>query len=193
MFETIDPSQHSSNTGLLEVFCEKIAKNKILSQFFQNREDSTFLLMNEESKGIFGGAFLVKNRMSSFEKRIRENMPAATRQAKEAWTCTVYLHLENENVFTDFECFSKKFYVELYQKLSEFGHKEGIDYLSIVLIPGEYLCTEVLGFWPYVVEVRPSESGDGLFHGILSLLKSRPKPNPKTWEAYLSEYNRLAA
>ena len=47
--------------------------------------------------------------------------------------------------------------------------KKKIDFLYMVREPGEYFCTEAIGFWPYVFEVRPCESLDGLFHGILSL------------------------
>ena len=191
MFQVIDPKLHFSHTLLLDSYMGMIAKDPALLSLFQEYQQGTFIVMNDEARGIFGGALLEKKNRYSLQKKIRENLPSSALETKEAWACTVYLHLENENLFPEFEMFCKKFYMELYQKLVEFGMKEGIDYISVTLVPGEYLCTEALGFWPYVLEMRPSESGDSLFHGILSLLKNRPKLSVSVWDTPMSK--KLAA
>src|ERR1700722_13054995 len=98
MFEMIDPCNHAENRTLIDSFINKVGKNKKLSTLFQESKESSLLIMNDEEKGIFGGALLVRKNVYSLEKRIRENMPKSTLQEKETWTCTVYLHLENENI-----------------------------------------------------------------------------------------------
>ncbi|MBY0293035.1 MAG: hypothetical protein K2W92_07105 [Alphaproteobacteria bacterium] len=89
----------------------------------------------------------------------------------------MYLFLREEhNCFSQhFEFFFETFYRNLYKKLVEFGTKEKTDFLYMMLEPGEYLCTEVMGCWPYVFEVKPHESTSGLFHGVLSFKIKIPK------------------
>lgn len=193
MFEFLESSSSIVSKGCVDSYIEVMKKKESLFELFNNTYERKFILMNDDSKGIFGGAMLQKKSLNSVTSAIRNKLPSSITCNKEAWVGTVYLHLDNENLFPDFDSFCKLFYVELYQKLVEFGVNEGIDYMSVSLLPGEYLCTEILGFWPYVLELRPHESGDGLFHGILSLLKNRSKPAPQTWQDSVNQYNRLAA
>lgn len=45
-----------------------------------------------------------------------------------------------------------------------------------------YEATKELGLWPYVVELKPEATLDGLFHGILPLRGREYKAYQKIWE-----------
>lgn len=47
-----------------------------------------------------------------------------------------------------------------------------------------------MSFWPYVVEIKPHESLDGLFHGVLSLTENQPRSR---WNAITFLDLQLAA
>ena len=64
------------------------------------------------------------------------------------------------------------FYTALLEKFMEFGHENHIDFLYLTLPPREYHNTKTKGNWSYAIEISPEESPDGLFHGILSLVKT---------------------
>ena len=57
----------------------------------------------------------------------------------------------------------------------------------------EYLCTEAIGFWPYVIEVRPQDSFDGLFHGVLFLTPNPSQATLKISETLHTKTTKLAA
>jgi hypothetical protein len=167
MFTVIKPKHHHTHTSLIHLFLAPIKKNSELNTAFSNVSKSTFILMQDNDKGIYGGAILLKNKISSLHRLLSKHVLSSA--TGDVWTCSAYLHLDNEKLFQDFEDFCIFFYRELYKKLKEFGEKEGVNYIYVKLNPGEYFCTEVLGSWSYVFEIKPHESRDGLFHGVLSL------------------------
>lgn len=175
MFMVIEPQHHHRHKALIDLFLNKIQDNQELNKAFSTIKKSTFVLMQNEKNGIYGGAILLRNKISSLHSLLSKHVLSAVKGP--VWTCNAYLHLDNEKLFPDFEAFCIFFYRELYCRLKEFGAQEDVSYLYVKLIPGEYFCTEVLGSWQYVFEIKPQESKDGLFHGVLSLKKgssSRP-------------------
>jgi hypothetical protein len=145
----------------------------------------------EDRHGFCGGALLLKKRLLPFQRNVGSQKSLFPFQKGEIWTCTLKLHIDNSTL--DFESFSKEFYHNLYEKLVAFGREVGTDFLYMVLDPGEYLCTEVIGFWPYVVEIRPQESMDGLFHGVLSLSKTPSHLMTRPFDILSSNAIKLAA
>lgn len=76
----------------------------------------------------------------------------------------------------------QSFYRELYEGFVEFGRIKGIGFLIMKLSPKVYNSTKIYGLWPYVVELKPDNSLDGLFHGILPLTGSQYIAYRKSWE-----------
>ncbi len=167
MFQVIEPKDHDDHKPLTHLFLESIHNNQELKKAFSQTKQATYILMQHEAKGIYGGAILLKNKISSLHTLLSKHILSSLKG--EVWTCNAYLHLDNEKLFPDFEAFCALFYRDLYMRMREFGEHKGIKYLYVKLIPGEYFCTEVLGSWLYVFELKPQESNDGLFHGVLSL------------------------
>ncbi len=193
MFTFIEPTYDSFSKSSTHSFLEKIKNNSALSHFFQDPQQGHFILTEDPTNGILGGAFLLKQKIISLHKDIRKSLPSFTSHNHEVWTCLIALYFENNHLSAHFELFCKTFYQNLYRELVQFGLRYKINFLCMSLEPGEYLCTEAIGFWPYVVEVRPQDSLDGLFHGVLSLSKSHGLLTSLPGEALCSQSTKLAA
>jgi hypothetical protein len=172
MFMTIEPKDHHFHRLLLNSFLELIKKNSVLSHSFQNHKEATFINFQDKKKMIFGGALLLKQKVTALHKKIGERITKLASKKGEIWTCTLCLQLENDKYPADFESVCETIYRDIYKKLAEFGIQKKIDYLCMVLEPGEHLCTEAIGAWPYVFELSSRDSLDNLFHGILSLTRN---------------------
>jgi len=189
----IEPKEHYSQKVLLDPVLELIKVNPILRQSFQNHKNATFILYSDELKGIYGGALLLKQPFSFLHKKIQKSIVNFGLKTEEVWTCAIFLCTENNCFSRHFEFFFETFYRNLYKKLVEFGLKEKTDFLYMMLEPGEHLCTEALGCWPYILEVKSHESLNGLFHGVLSLALNPSKTHVKTGQAMFSAEIKLAA
>lgn len=65
--------------------------------------------------------------------------------------------------------YERGFYRGLYNALIEFGKLKGVSFLILKITSETYRATKDYGMWPYVVELKPVHSSDGLFYGILPL------------------------
>lgn len=96
----------------------------------------------------------------------------------------VFLSFEKESPLSatnEQDHFCQIFYRNLYNTLTEFGKREGTGFLCVSVDSCEYLCTEGLNFWPYIFELKPQHSPDGLFHGVLALTGSQYEEYQKRW------------
>jgi hypothetical protein len=192
MFTIIEPKDHYLYKTEVELFSGLIKERVILHYSFQDHKRATFIAIKDQSNGIFGGAILLKQRVGTLHQKVDKHLSTLAPKNGEVWTCSVLLHGENHSLSQN-ESFCILFYQKLYQQLVAFGIKEQMDFLCLILEPGEYLCTEVIGSWPYVFEVKPHESRDGLFHGILSLERSPSKLQKKREASMSYKEIKLAA
>ncbi len=190
MFTTVLPKSHDLHRDSITLFEKMFDNNPNLKTPFQNKEKATYLIEDNTREEYVGGAILVKTKMSSLHRKMGYRDMTLTCHKEEVWTCSISLQIQNAAF--DFEAMGKAFYQRLYRELVSFGAKNDVSFLYLILDPGEYLCTEALGFWPYVVENRPQESIDGLFHGLLSLAKERPVLKSSSLKPTVST-DRLAA
>ena len=193
MFIIVEPKDYHLHKELLDTSLELIKGNPILRWSFQKHLDATFIVSADEEKGIYGDAILLKQKVTSLHKEIQKNILNLGLKNEEVWTCTIFLQKENNCFSKHFEFFFETFYRNLYKKLVEFGTKKNIGFLYMILESGEYLCTEALGCWPYVSQVKFHESLNGLFHGVLSLTVNSSRTHVKTGEKMFSEEAKLAA
>jgi len=169
MFITVPPQNQASHKAFIDPFISFIKDDSRLKQSFRGHKKATFILTQDEAKGVYGGALLLKERMDIVRRNLGKDMAYFIPKTGEVWTCTVCIRATINDYVLQYDSLYASFYRQLYEKLTEFGMKEKTTYLWMILLPVEYLSTEHLGFWPYVFQVRPQESLDGLFHGILSL------------------------
>ena len=172
MFHFIEPQEHHLYQSSIDPFLKELQDSKIL-QRNQNLKQATFILAEEKVKGIHGGILLLKQSITTLSSEVGEYLHTFFPQTKEIWTGMVALMISEDITGRDFEKICKTLYPALYEDLIFFGIKESSPFLCLTMPTIEHLTIDMLGFWPYVLEVRPSASSDGLFHGILSLADTR--------------------
>jgi len=84
------------------------------------------------------------------------------------------------------------FYKELLERFIEFGQQVNTTFLCLTLCPYEYQRIRDKGFWPCILEIKPEDSPDGLFHGILSLSKDPELPKKKKPRSSLRAIKKAA-
>jgi hypothetical protein len=193
MFKVIEPRDLDLHKISIDPLLKSIQENAALRRSFPNYKNATFIIAKDVFSGIQGGAVLTKKKFKGLLRKGPENKNSFLPYQDESWMCTLSLYLDRLNLNVDFEPFYKSFYLSLYKELIVFGEKNKIKSMYVTLTPGEYFYTEAIGFWPYIIEVRPHESLDGLFHGILSLANKYPKTYKKAWESLSSQAGKLAA
>ncbi len=181
MVKLIEPKYHEDHKPLIEPLLELIRDNQDLSASFQNYKKATFVVERDENRGIYGGALLLKKKFSALYEKIGENAHAFASENDVIWNCTICVQMKPNDSRHYYESLCKILYRNLYEKLLEFGIKERTDFIWLSLTPVEYLSTELIGFWPYEVRLRPKQSPDGLFHGILPLAKSQAAVFSTIW------------
>jgi len=167
MFIVIEPAEHNNYKKLIKPFLDHIKNNPRLKWSFQDYKKATFIISSDESKGIYGGAILLKQTDVALHKSFQKNIPNP-KSHEGVWMCNFFFRKNNFfSQQTNF--FFETFYRDLYKRLVEFGIKENTNFLYTMLEPGDHLCTKALGCWPYAFEIKSHESLSGLWHGILSL------------------------
>ncbi|MDI9634208.1 hypothetical protein QM565_00115 [Geitlerinema splendidum] len=185
MFLEIPPVLQGKHESLLRPVFEWFDDKPLLQNVFDGISKETFskrsplkgtfLVFSHSEKKLLGGAYLLNQQFSSIYPRIDPLTRKVLSPHSKFWLGTVFLCAEENGFSKEYEFICKTFYKALYKKLHEFGQRENINYLYMILEPGESLCTEVLGGWPYVHEVALDEASKGLSHHILSLTKSPPR------------------
>lgn len=189
MFKLIKPSDQSSHKDLIRPILEVVRDNPSLSCSFKDTEKATFIVFQDEMERNYGGAILLRKKVSSLQKKIERKVRNFASKDGEIWVSTLCLCIEHQNLSASSEFFYETFYRSFYKQLIEFGTKEQIKFISMILEPGEHLCTEVFGMWPYLFDANPYEALSGLFHGVLSLKTSLARPNINDLFARVSARN----
>ncbi|OJW50153.1 MAG: hypothetical protein BGO67_02155 [Alphaproteobacteria bacterium 41-28] len=188
MFNIIEPKDHHLFKTIVDFFSRFIIERDMLYYSFQDHKRATFIAIKNQSDSVLGGAILLKQRIGILHQRVGQHLSTLAPNNGEVWTCSLFLQGENHSL-SQGESFCKLFY----QQLVAFGMKEKIEFLCMILEQGEYFFTEIIGSWPYVFEVQPHESRDGLFHGILSLTINSSTLHKKKEESIFYKEIKLAA
>lgn len=185
MYKIIEPKAHQlqgeridSLLGLLQIY-----QNFYLDPEAHDR--ATFVIAEDDKRGVYGGAVLYPRKISSFLEIMPEETDEETLgklfssfqpKVKEYWTARICLCIGHDTSTPLLEAVElcQYFYRTLYKAFCYFGEKKCIEYLTFTLRPTDPHVDNTLRIftyqtWPYLIEVRASENPDGLFHGILSL------------------------
>ncbi len=196
MFKTIEPKHHCFYKPLIEHFIKSCPSLGFeFSNPLQNR--TTFILKEDQKRGVYGGAMLFKRKLSDFPKELVKPLSNFISLKEPIWEAVVSISFEDDSpLYTsrEVEQFCQTFYRSLYETLVKFGKKERTGFLYVSLDSGEYHCVEGLTLWPYVFELKPQDSSDGLFHGILPLIGSQYESYKQAWQAldFAFQERRLA-
>ncbi|MBL8676791.1 MAG: hypothetical protein JNJ47_05145 [Alphaproteobacteria bacterium] len=133
-----------------------------------------------ENKFI-GGALLLKKELYKVQEDVQELVGALPLRGF-VWECSFSCFFKIRDQETRFSTISpQEFYCGLYNKLVKFGRKKEIGFVIMKLPQETYLSSKEWGKWPYVVELKPENSPDKLFHGILPLTGSQYEAYQKSW------------
>jgi hypothetical protein len=179
MFKLIEPKHYPYYRGRTDLLVGLMQLSQDISLSYEEQACSTFVVGEEDAGTVFGGAILNERHVNTLPVSLQKAVSASVPHMDYVWTGTLALCIENEQRGSGF---ARLFYRNLLKQLDEFGHQEDIGFLSLTLNPREYLRTKDEGFWPYVSEITPSKSSDGLFHGVLALSARKAKVPVRPWE-----------
>lgn len=191
MFKIIEPPRQCYYKGRLDLF---IALMKLQQRFCLSSEEqsqATFILAEEEEGEVYGGAIFYNKSPQDLHPQIKKRLLRLCPAEETMWEATLFLRSERLSYVRERSSFMQIFYRNLLEKLSEVGRERGASFLCLTLSPIEYFRIRKRSFWPWVVEINPQDSLDGLFHGILSLKINKPEETePKSPPPNLPLQNR---
>ena len=143
-----------------------LMKNLTRSCFdFSFSKGVNYIFVEGPEIDFFGGAILIKKELYEIQEDIRLLVTDMPLQGL-IWECSQVFHPKALTKKAEEEGALYEFYRGLYEKLVEFGHRKGIGFIIMKLTPEIYCSTIKWGKWPYVVELKPENSHDPLFHGV---------------------------
>src|SRR3972149_7505739 len=177
MLKIIDPTQQCYYKARIDLLMGLMRFYQDIPLSYEEQTRATFIIGEDEGSGVYGGSVLHKKSVTDLQSQLKSIVSALTPHMEEVWVGTLSFFLEDKKLPLSVEGAGgyQKFYKNLLEKFVEFGHEEGIGFLCLTLNPFEHLRTKNRGFWPYIVEVKPQDSLDGLFHGILPLSEKKYK------------------
>lgn len=177
MLKTIEPTQQCYYKGRIDLLMGLMRLYQDIPLSYEEQTQATFIVGEDEESGIYGGSILHKKNVTELQSQLKGIVSTLTPHMEEVWVGTLSFFIEDKRASfnTNGSDYHQKFYKELLEKFMEFGRQEGIGYLCLTLNPFEHLRTKNRGFWPYILEVKPQDSLDGLFHGILPLSQRKYK------------------
>lgn len=131
--------------------------------------------LNKGSREIFGGAILYQRSARDLPPAVQQLMLTFNQEAtleEDIWggSTSFFSHPQKNSLSGEELDECRMFYENLLKKFIEFGQQKKVNFLCLALNPLEYEHTKNKDFWPYVLEIKPEDSPDGLFYGVLSLL-----------------------
>lgn len=184
MFKIIEPKYHCFCMPTINHFIELINPRDPLWLSKREQNRATFILCDDSKHGVCGGAILLKKKLDDLPYALFTTMVDFISSKESIWESSVFLSFDQNsplNTTNESNHYCQIFYRNLYNVLAEFGRKEGTGFLCISLDFGEYLYMEGMISWPYIFELKPQNSPDGCFHGILSLTGSQYEEYQRRW------------
>ena len=186
-FTIIESQQQIFKNQSIDVLTEKMKFLQGGQHALKNQQNVTFIITEGIKKEIIGGVCVLKSELKNIQEDIKELVATLAHSSGYVWECSsVYIETSAKYPLlgtSEARDFSQDFYRGLYEGLVEFGKKKGAGFVIMKLAAEAYASTKEFGLWPYVVELKPENSPDGLFHGILPLTGSQYEAYQKVWES----------
>jgi len=196
MLMTIEPKDHpfykSKIGALLDLF--KIYQGIELS--FEEEKKATFIIAEDNERGVYGGALLLPEEACPLPKNIRNLISFFLYKKDVIWTLSLCLALERDESYFTINLLDlyKNFYQHLFDVLVAFGRQKEIEFLHLTLAPPEYDNLKKYGvLWLHMREIKPIDSTNDFFYGILPLTRSVPANAKGMWRFLSSSPMRRIA
>ena len=182
-FHKIEADHYHLDHARVQSLLKLLKKTQRLELSLEEKRLATFLIAESDKRDVYGGVVLLKQRVRNRKKKSGSHYAF---KGEKIWTCCSVLHLDKKDpIYMNGQqrAFFREFYGELYEMLSDFGHKMGTPFVWMTLAPEEGLCLEALGNFPFMVKIKPHDAVDGLFHGLLAIEEGFAKACvvPKDW------------
>ena len=185
-FTIIESQQQIFKKQPIDLITKKMKLLQGNDRPLKEQNDIIFILIENIEKEIMGGACVLKKEFKNIQADVKEFITSLVLPKGDVWECSsVYLETSLQYLppgRPEAASFSFGFYRELFEGIVKFGQKKGIGFVIMKLYPEVYAATKEFGLWPYVVELSPESSSDGLFHGVLPLIGSQYEAYQKEWE-----------
>ena len=171
MFNIIEPKDHHAYQSRIDSFLGLLKVYQSFSLVPEEKERATFIIGSDNKRGVYGGAVLYQQKIHGLYNNIGKIVSNFQPERESVWVVRLGLYLEDDESSCTFETLElrESFYQNLLKLFIEFGEKEDLDFLILTLCSSDSNKTKHYGNWPYILEIRASDSSDDLFHGILSL------------------------
>lgn len=184
-FEIVESPQKIFKNHLRQGMIERMKFYQGIELPLKSHLNPLFIIAEGPNKKMLGGACLHRKEICEIHEDLSDLLETLVLDNNYIWECsTVYLELTPHYPVPDTpegDLFSQDFYRGLYEELVNFGIKKKINFIIMKLNAQVYFSTKEIGLWPYVVEIKPQISADGLFHGILPLRGSQYDSYHKIW------------
>lgn len=186
-FTVVEWKHQTFKNDLIHFMAKKMKLLQGNNFSLRDQQNIIFIITEEVKKGIMGGACVLKNELVNIQEDVRELITTLAHNNGYVWECSrVYIETPSKHIplgTPESQHFYQAFYRGLYEGLVKFGKKKRVGFVVMKLTAEDYASTKEYGLWPYVVELRPENSPDGLFHGILPLIGSQYETYQKAWDA----------
>ena len=176
-FKIINSSQKISKDTFLKLVQENPHFPHEKTTSLKTKGTYSIILVENDRKKIVGGAYLLKKNKNAIQEELHDLLSPLNNEP--LWEClAIYLEASSESsilAIPEKTLFVRKFLYGLYKKFVEFGEDHRINFVLMKLRAETYELTKKIGEWPYVVEIDPSLSGEGVFYGVLPLSGSQYK------------------
>jgi hypothetical protein len=166
MFTLIESNEYCYYKNRIDLLIELMNLHQELPFSYEERACSTFII--GEGLYTYGGAVLLKRHIDDLQSEIKGVVSSLSPNQNYIWTGTLSLCIENKLV-SSMARRDEIFYKNLFKTLKHFGKKNNIDLLYLTLNSAEHHRTKSKRLWPYILEINPQDSLDGLFHGLIHL------------------------
>lgn len=185
-FDILESHRQIIDNPLVELAEQKMRALCEMNLLLEDPKNILFVIAKEREKKVIGGACLLKKTLNHIQEDVRELIATLTFHNDHIWECSsIYFEPVLKNFIPgvlDQKDYFQSFYRELYEYLAEFGNKQDVPFLVMKLATDIYIATKEFGAWPYVVELKPNKSPDGLFHGILPLTGNQYETYQFNWK-----------
>jgi hypothetical protein len=177
MLKIIEPKHQCYYKGRVDLLMGLMRLYQDIPLTTEEQTRATFIVGEDDTSGIYGGAILHQKSVNELQTQLKGIVSTLSPQMEDVWVGTLAFLVEDNKMSSNAGNFTppQKFYKSLLEKFMEFGNAEDVRFLCLTLNPFEHLRTKNRGFWPYILEVKPQDSLDGLFHGILPLFERKYK------------------
>ena len=183
MLRIIEPPSHVFYQSKIDTLLDLFNVYQNLKLPLEQQTKTTFMVAENDKCGVYGGAFLCKKKAYAFDDNIAKIISSLHSNKRKVWAANLCLCIEEDETLSSFDKLDlyQDFYQSLFKKFVAFGKKENANFLVLSLHPTDYFKTITYGYWPFLFEVQPKDSLDGLFHGILALKSKKQAPYKQAW------------